>query len=127
MAAFYWGWTWPTGDRRSYKQLLDFECSTPYLKQIVQAEQHEDDCVVCKEEVDRAEGEVLVWGTVYLPGKDRLDVCLPFHPAHFEAMADHYTHGATRLVNRGSQAGGPPPETPGNKWDSWDSMGITPA
>jgi len=127
MASFYWAWTWPTGDRRAYKQLLDFECSTKHLRRIVRAEENERRCVECQELVDPSVGEVVVWGTVYLPKKDRLDVGLPFHPSCWEESCEGFTRNATRLSDRQEQAGGPPPATQRNKWDSWASIGIDPA
>ncbi len=126
MAGFYWAWTWPTGDRRAYKQFFDFECATPVLRDLVRVERHPDECLQCGIMPSTSEGEVLVWCTYYLPGKERQDACLPFHPACFEGRADRFSHNAVRLADKGVGGGGTPSPNPGNRWDSWASMGIEP-
>jgi hypothetical protein len=51
---------------------------------------------------------------------------LPFHPRCFEADVDQFSHNAVRLQNRVVGGGGAPSPNPGNRWDSWASMGIEP-
>ncbi len=119
MAGFYWAWTWPTGDRRAYKQLLDFECSTTALRRIVRSQKEQPECNECGGKTDPQAGEVLVWTTYYLPGKDRADACLVFHPACFEQVAQQFVHNAVRLPERRVGGGGSPAPHPGRPQNAW--------
>ncbi len=122
MAAFYWRWTWPSGDRRGYKQQMDFECSSSHLRRIVKAENNVDDCVFCGKPVDNGQSSLIVWYTMYLPGKERMDGGLDYHHECFTQAEYWYTQNATRLTDRDGGGGGPPASTRGNPWDYWDSM-----
>lgn len=126
MAAFYWWWRWPTGDRRSYKQFYDRECAGQLQALFRQASEEQSICAECKESVDLSTS-VDVEGRGFIPGRDVVFVVLPYHASCFERAADRFMQGALRLHDREVEAGGPPPQQAGNPWDSWGAIGIDPA
>jgi hypothetical protein len=127
MATFYWNWTWPSGDKRAYKQWFDFECSTPNLRRIVMAEKDPDNCIACGAFIDDQEPYTILWVTYILPGNDKASTSFAYHVSCFESEAEIYSANAKRLEVRSDGAGGAPRPVPGNKWDSWQAMGIKPA
>lgn len=116
MAVVYWSWYWPSGDRRSYKQHLDPVCGMPTMHMIQKGLNDEEHCMGCGERVtDRP--DVTVYTTVYVPGRDRIDADLVYDAVCFEKIADQFTIGAQRLLDRPLQEGGPPPgATDVNPW-----------
>jgi hypothetical protein len=120
MATFYWAWFWPSGDRRAYKQLVDPICAMGIIKRVNDAIAQDDHCIRCHERINGSP-EVVVWATIYIPFRERLDVGLPYDAACFEKEADLYSKGGQRLLDRAPavllQEGGPPP---GAAWDEWD-------
>lgn len=125
MAAVYWGWTWPTGDRRSYTQWFDQECFES-LQNSLQRCITDDSCRYCDKATDQ-DPVTRLWFTVYAPHSERYDNYVDYHPACFEKDVDQYYLNARR--NLGTRVGGAGPRSPnqGKGWRSWGEQGIEPA
>ena len=127
MSSWYWAWTWPTGDRRGYVQLICKGCITDHVKRLIRYAADDTCCVLCRGPLD-ASDSATVWLTLYAPGRDREDLSLEYHPSCFESEADVFSRGARRLPDReGAGSGGPPAPRPREEWPSWSAMGIDPA
>lgn len=126
LASFYWRWTWPSGDRRGYKQFFDSNCVVGPFGRITHWDEETMTCAVCQEET-RFPDQITVYATYYLPGQERQDGYVLYHPACFQGAEAEYLAHAVRLADRDAEAGGPPPRTKGNPWDSWKAQGIDPA
>ena len=125
MASFYWNWTWPTGDRRGYKQLVDAECAAPYLR-LARSQMDESElCAHCGDKVDHLLS-IDLYCTCYIPGRDRDDWMRSYHAACFEQVFQAFQQGATRLPDRkGLGSGAPRSPAQGTGWESWGQQGIT--
>lgn len=125
MASFYWRWTWPSGDRRAYKQWFDAECVGGVLHLLSEPQEEPTVCDICKELVT-GYPSITVWATYYIPGQEPGTGCAQYHEACFQVAERGFLHEAVRLEDRAMvQAGGPPPG-PRNPWDSWRQQGIDP-
>src|SRR5262249_18820888 len=119
MAAVYWGWRYPSGDRRSYKQLYDANCYRLIHQLAMKSEEGLYECPICLKN-EPLRDTVTFFGTVFLPGGKRIDfvadVCEPCHLA-FEGKI---MQNATRLPDRtGAGAGGPQPQPHDDPWSGY--------
>jgi hypothetical protein len=126
LATIYWAWTWPTGDRRAYKQFFDSDCIGVWNMPLQVAHKQSAHCSGCGEKVTDDERSIAVWATIYLPGRDRIDDVLEYHVPCFEKNAERFTMNAQRLPVRpeGSGTGAPVPEP--QEWPDWASIRIVP-
>lgn len=126
MASFYWRWTWPSGDRRAYKQFFDAECVNVPLQLLREPQEEATECPICGKLVE-AYPAITVWATHYIPGQEPATGCIEYHESCFQVAEPQFLKNAVRLPDRAMvQAGGPPPGH-GNPWDSWRQQGIDPA
>ena len=126
MASVYWAWTWPTGDRRSFKQLRCVQHSVALAEMCARAKANVQDCTACGEEFSDIDTPVTVWATVYFPHRERIDAWADFHARCFEAAEPAFRLGATRLPDRKGPGRGAP--RPGHEDDDpWRAIGIPPS
>jgi len=123
LASFYWGWRWPSGDRRAYVQLLCPACAEPEMLKFELSSQHPGQCLVCQDACEYP-SQVTVYASVYIPGRDKLEGEQRFCIADFEKEEQMFEQNARRLPDRGLTAGGPPPSTP--QQDPWAAIGLHP-
>jgi hypothetical protein len=124
MASAYWAWTWPTGDRRSYKQHICAEHVDAISSWIKYDKASLQTCYSCEEEFKEFETVVTVWFTLYVPKRERYDGCLDLHVTCHEQAVDGFMLNAERLRDRPMSGRGAP--RPDLELAAWDALGIYP-
>lgn len=122
MATVYWAWTWPTGDRRCYKQFFDPQCFASVVTKINAADNN-DLCFMCGQ-LAATDQDLNLYATYYVPKHDRADAFLSIHEACLSQGDQYFMQNAIRMPNRQEHVTPPSREHPKDPWDSWDSMGL---
>jgi hypothetical protein len=124
MVSVYWAWTWPTGDRRAYKQHLCVEDAAELATYVRNSRLDYQLCFRCNEPLREDSTRVTVWITAYFPKHDRIDAYADFHVSCHNEVVPYLVQGAERLDDRGSGWGAPRPDL---EADPWQALGLTPA
>lgn len=125
MASFYWRWTWPSGDRRAFKQFFDSECVHTPIELLQEPNGEPQECPICRKMVEQWPS-VTVWSTYYVPGQEAGSGCVEYHESCFQVAEEGFMRNAVRLTDRAAVGAGGPPPRPGNPWDTWRQQGIDP-
>lgn len=125
MMTMYWAWTWPSGDRRCYKQHFDYECAAGVVQKVEKAD-NTDLCFMCGE-LAAMTSDINLYATYYIPGRDRLDAFLTIHEVCLTKGDQYFTQQATRMPERSQSDRAKANGVKGNPWDSWGVMGLTPS
>lgn len=125
MMTVYWAWTWPTGDRRCYKQFFDYSCAASLVPKI-EAKDSTDACYLCNQVAATAD-DINLYATYYVPGRDRLDAFLTIHESCLSRGEQYFTKNSVRMPERTQDQRVQAAERKGNPWDSWGAMGLSPS
>jgi hypothetical protein len=115
-ATVYWGWRWPTGDRRSYKQFLCAEHMGPIVLMLKRNRENFQKCYECIGNISPADASVVVWATVFVPGRERLEGYLELHHDCMVELEPQFLREAARLPDRRSGGGAPLPDHERDPW-----------
>jgi len=123
LAAIYWGWRWPSGDRRAFAQRFDSDCIGASMTRIRKSNMEPDICVHCGGEA-KYPNSIEVYATIYIPGRDRDDAVVTYCEPCFVQEESLYIQNARRLDDREGGGGGPPAST--SRADPWAAIGLHP-
>lgn len=124
LATIYWAWTWPSGDRRCYKQWFDATCFHTVIEKLNRSD-NTDQCFFCGELAATVD-DLNLYATYYIPGRERADGFATMHQNCLMNGEHQLTQNGVRMPDRGRDFVQQVLPITGNPWDSWDQMGLRP-
>jgi hypothetical protein len=125
LASVYWAWFNADGGRSAWKLRYCPACAKKDLTILFSAPPEKDgqssvfDCVSCG--ALAAEDSDPIYATLYLPGKEPMEVALQLDAACAAKLRIPITSQGERLADRGGVVRGPSPGT-----SAWDALGLAP-
>jgi hypothetical protein len=125
MASAYWAWFRADGERTAWKLHYCLECAAGALSVLSNASSQLTEtsdvfaCVACGASAETDSDPM--WCTLYLPGKDRMELALQLDTACAAKLRIPITQNGSRLPDRNAQLRGPSTST-----SAWDALGLSP-
>lgn len=125
LASAYWAWYKADGERIAWKLRYCLACareSLPLLGSAFQAAEQSEDvssCLSCG--IDASEDLDPIYCTLYLPGKEPMEVELALCGACAAKLRIPISENGERLPDRGGGVRGPSPSV-----TAWDALGLNP-